>query len=214
MSNKEFPSQNKEPFKELPKPKEGLFDNLTFELLTDRANFVKSSLTHMNEENPDLHKEFLNTALTTPNRDIALDWALLYYELNARPARDSNISLYVSQDALTSWVLTMDREISPLRRQMEEVDPNSKQGIRIKEQARRLLVGFQAKDEEMRKQDGKRSSEFSLFWASFLLLKGTSMMVSGHEDLINFLETPLIFIARSLHAQAEANKVIIKFPSA
>lgn len=204
-----------EPQAELPIPTEGLFNQIASELLVDRAKFTARALTNMQKENEDLRENLIHITLVTPSRELALDWALMYYELNARPGRagKSIPIVRVSKDTIDAMTSIQARTFEPLISQMEEIDNHdSLEAIEvIREELRQAMDGIDSMDEEFRNEDSKRSPEFSMFWSSFFLLRVRMAMEDPERAELRHHFEPLNLIVRSLHEQAERNQFRSKF---
>ncbi len=207
-------SQVGEPQSELPVPTEGQFTQIASELLVDRIKFTSESLRHMQEENGELYLDLIRIALFTPRREVALDWALMYYELNARPGRAEGVPIVrVSREPIDSTTSIQSRALGPLIDRVESFsNPNSGEASRALEELRQAMEEIDSMDKEFRDQDAERSPEFSRFWSLFFLLSARMAMEDPKEQVPRHHFEPLNLIMRSLHQQIKRNQFKRDFP--
>jgi len=196
---------------EQPTPYEGLFDQITQELLCNRPTFIKACLRKMAVENPILHQSLLHGLIISPNRDLSLDWLTMYYELNFRPARVKNSTVpitCVSPETLLTSSEVEIREAKPLLEQIERVEEGSAEynilGKEINSTYDKMLKEYK----EMQLDDLKRDVEFATFWHFYNLA-----MLYFPSEYGERAAEPLVVCVRCLHAQRDADKFKRSFPT-
>lgn len=217
MSTHEVPKPAPEHITELPAPHSRTYEEVVIGLMKDRSEFIKSSLTHMQKENPHLLSGLSSVIQIVPNRDLALDWALIYYELNARPARIKNalVSLVeVSANTINLTHSLQQRELAPTILELQQIeDQSSVEAMSKRDELRLLVANIDSVDASIRQADYDRSPVFTLFWSSFFALRQRMHQEVGIETPIDYVAEPLKFISRTLHKQIDSNKFKKQFPS-
>lgn len=197
----------------LPVPSEGTLDQIGFEILTDRTKFIAEALGHMRSENRYLCNHFITSILATPNRDIALDWILIYYELNSRAGRVSGIRIVeVSQETIDRMASLRERELEPLLNELHEIDPKSIEHKKKKIELSEAIERIDAEDERIKESDAGRSNEIAKFWVYFNLMKVGRLLENEETGSFEHGSAPLKFIAGALHEQIKTNQAKLKSP--
>jgi len=187
-------------FAELPVPYKGVTFELFFELLSDRAAFVRKALKNLREENPALLRLIITWCLPSPAPESSLAWTLSYYEIFSRTARKSGKRIFeVSEELLQSYVAQYSREIAELPAQRDEV----------------IKAYFEKREEDEREKTYKEmkiSDELADFWGTVLIYEVNQRMSGDNALKLKYILEPLYSLRSVLYEQQKANKFKQKFP--
>ncbi len=193
----------------------GLYLEIASELIADRTTFVKNSLSQMKIENSALYSGLVQTSISLPNRDLAIDWALTYYELTARPTRnpdDTSSMTQVSGDTIDVILSLKTRMLKPLSdRYSGYEDQESPEAIETRLEMAEVLRDMDEQKALLHEADSKKSPEHAAFWSTFYLQRAQYNM-SGNEARHEFSSVLIDFVVQCLHEQEIRNRFRSNFP--
>jgi len=185
---------------ELPIPYKGVTCELFFELLSDRAAFVRKALKNLREENPALLRLIITWCLPSPAPESSLAWTLSYYEIFSRTARKSGKRIFeVSEELLQSYFAQYSREIAELQAQGDEV----------------IKAYYEKREEDEREKTHKEmkiSDELAEFWSTVLIYEVNQRISEDNPVKLKYILEPLYSLRSVLYEQQKANKFKQKFP--
>lgn len=195
----ENPNQEIKRITQLPRPYEGVAQEVLFEILSDRATFVRKALANMHEENPALVKHLIHHCIASPNRDISLDFCLGYYEILSRSARKDGMRLFLVPD--------------------ETIKSYSHEQIQIlenlgEEEAINHIKKIEKQDRELTDEEIQRSDEFGEFLVCISQWRMHALVADKSSEELQFTIEPLYAMRRFLYYQQEINKFKQNFPKA
>lgn len=188
------------PSMELPSLCEGVWDEVRFDLLSDRNSFINKALVNLKEENPILARLVTESSLISPEPEISLNWALAYYDLYSRSAKRTNQKmLIISNDVANSFYDAQSRDLNrAMASSQEEV-----RGV-FDEEDKALM--------QIRSEEVDKDKQMGEFW-TVTYLRQANMALTRSTVEVEIIFRPLTLTQLLLHRQKDVNRFNSKFPS-
>lgn len=142
---------------ERPNPYAGVALEVFKDILTNREAFRSKVMRQMASENEVLHDFVLKASMGSPNRELTLDWCLIYYEIFSRSARkEGEPMIKVTKETHDSM---FQKEVTLL---------NMMTRGRPEAESERLLEQYRKKKEEdienRKSRETNSNDELAVFW--------------------------------------------------
>ena len=86
-------------------PSDGITEEIFGDLLVDRQGFVVDTLTKIKSENPGIFRHIVASCIAYPNRDLLLDWMLMYYEIFSRSAQRQGVGMLTVEEGILEQIV-------------------------------------------------------------------------------------------------------------
>lgn len=195
----ENPSNQEERVRELPQPYEGVTQEVFFDLLSDRANFVKKALTNLLDENPQIAKLIIQNCISSPDPENSLNFALSYYEIFSRSARKNGQKLLiVTEDTFQADIGVQQRDLESIMHSPTDIS--------------KYLQEQEKQKQQQISNEINQNDELGEFWATLKMWELHQVITGDKKQIeIEIILRPLYGVRSLLYNQQSANRLRDQF---